>query len=297
MNNYQPLKTVFMETRDLDGIDVEETTTVDEQRSNKGKTFAKVAAGIGAGAAAGAGVMAMVDDDVTTPDVVPTELVDASDVADVTAGHIADNNAVEAWSDDKGNEAWPQKHDNEAWPQKHDNEAWPQKHDNEAWPQKHDNEAWPQKHDNEAWPQKHDNEAWPDDRDNEAWPDDRDNEAWPQEQPVDAVHTVHTVKLDMQDGALSPAVPFSGYMADMCTPDGHSLLLDVNGDGVYDIAMSYDDDTYTITDLSLVDDGSTVRLDDEVVVDVLGDESLDDQIDIPDDAVDDLSSDGYLYEM
>ena len=277
-----------METRDLDGIDVEETTTVDEQRSNKGKTFAKVAAGIGAGAAAGAGVMAMVDDDVTTPDVVPTELVDASDVADVTAGHIADNNAVEAWSDDKGNEAWPQKHDNEAWPQKHDNEAWPQKHDNEAWPQKHDNEAWPQKHDNEAWPQKHDNEAWP---------DDRDNEAWPQEQPVDAVHTVHTVKLDMQDGALSPAVPFSGYMADMCTPDGHSLLLDVNGDGVYDIAMSYDDDTYTITDLSLVDDGSTVRLDDEVVVDVLGDESLDDQIDIPDDAVDDLSSDGYLYEM
>lgn len=279
MNNYQPLKTVFMETRDLDGIDVEETTTVDEQRSNKGKTFAKVAAGIGAGAAAGAGVMAMVDDDVTTPDVVPTELVDASDVADVTAGHIADNNAVEAWSDDKGNEAWPQKHDNE------------------AWPQKHDNEAWPQKHDNEAWPQKHDNEAWPDDRDNEAWPDDRDNEAWPQEQPVDAVHTVHTVKLDMQDGALSPAVPFSGYMADMCTPDGHSLLLDVNGDGVYDIAMSYDDDTYTITDLSLVDDGSTVRLDDEVVVDVLGDESLDDQIDIPDDAVDDLSSDGYLYEM
>lgn len=261
MNNYQPLKTVFMETRDLDGIDVEETTTVDEQRSNKGKTFAKVAAGIGAGAAAGAGVMAMVDDDVTTPDVVPTELVDASDVADVTAGHIADNNAVEAWSDDKGNEAWPQKHDNE------------------------------------AWPQKHDNEAWPDDRDNEAWPDDRDNEAWPQEQPVDAVHTVHTVKLDMQDGALSPAVPFSGYMADMCTPDGHSLLLDVNGDGVYDIAMSYDDDTYTITDLSLVDDGSTVRLDDEVVVDVLGDESLDDQIDIPDDAVDDLSSDGYLYEM
>ena len=288
MNNYQPLKTVFMETRDLDGIDVEETTTVDEQRSNKGKTFAKVAAGIGAGAAVGAGVMAMVDDDVTTPDVVPTELVDASDVADVTAGHIADNNAVEAWSDDKGNEAWPQKHDNE---------AWPQKHDNEAWPQKHDNEAWPQKHDNEAWPQKHDNEAWPDDRDNEAWPDDRDNEAWPQEQPVDAVHTVHTVKLDMQDGALSPAVPFSGYMADMCTPDGHSLLLDVNGDGVYDIAMSYDDDTYTITDLSLVDDGSTVRLDDEVVVDVLGDESLDDQIDIPDDAVDDLSSDGYLYEM
>ena len=286
-----------METRDLDGIDVEETTTVDEQRSNKGKTFAKVAAGIGAGAAAGAGVMAMVDDDVTTPDVVPTELVDASDVADVTAGHIADNNAAEAWSDDKGNEAWPQKHDNEAWPQKHDNEAWPQKHDNEAWPQKHDNEAWPQKHDNEAWPQKHDNEAWPDDRDNEAWPDDRDNEAWPQEQPVDAVHTVHTVKLDMQDGALSPAVPFSGYMADMCTPDGHSLLLDVNGDGVYDIAMSYDDDTYTITDLSLVDDGSTVRLDDEVVVDVLGDESLDDQIDIPDDAVDDLSSDGYLYEM
>ncbi len=277
-----------METRDLDGIDVEETTTVDEQRSNKGKTFAKVAAGIGAGAAAGAGVMAMVDDDVTTPDVVPTELVDASDVADVTAGHIADNNAVEAWSDDKGNEAWPQKHDNE---------AWPQKHDNEAWPQKHDNEAWPQKHDNEAWPQKHDNEAWPDDRDNEAWPDDRDNEAWPQEQPVDAVHTVHTVKLDMQDGALSPAMPFSGYMADMCTPDGHSLLLDVNGDGVYDIAMSYDDDTYTITDLSLVDDGSTVRLDDEVVVDVLGDESLDDQIDIPDDAVDDLSSDGYLYEM
>ena len=232
-----------METRDLDGIDVEETTTVDEQRSNKGKTFAKVAAGIGAGAAAGAGVMAMVDDDVTTPDVVPTELVDASDVADVTVGHIADNNAVEAWSDDKGNEAWPQKHDNEAWPQKHDNEA------------------------------------------------------WPQEQPVDAVHTVHTVKLDMQDGALSPAVPFSGYMADMCTPDGHSLLLDVNGDGVYDIAMSYDDDTYTITDLSLVDDGSTVRLDDEVVVDVLGDESLDDQIDIPDDAVDDLSSDGYLYEM
>ena len=288
MNNYQPLKTVFMETRDLDGIDVEEMTTVDEQRSNKGKTFAKVAAGIGAGAAAGAGVMAMVDDDVTTPDVVPTELVDASDVADVTAGHIADNNAVEAWSDDKGNEAWPQKHDNE---------AWPQKHDNEAWPQKHDNEAWPQKHDNEAWPQKHDNEAWPDDRDNEAWPDDRDNEAWPQEQPVDAVHTVHTVKLDMQDGVLSPAVPFSGYMADMCTPDGHSLLLDVNGDGVYDIAMSYDDDTYTITDLSLVDDGSTVRLDDEVVVDVLGDESLDDQIDIPDDAVDDLSSDGYLYEM
>lgn len=240
MNNYQPLKTVFMETRDLDGIDVEETTTVDEQRSNKGKTFAKVAAGIGAGAAAGAGVMAMVDDDVTAPDVVPTELVDASDVADVTAGHIADNNAVE---------------------------------------------AWPQKHDNEAWPQKHDNEAWP---------DDRDNEAWPQEQPVDAVHTV---KLDMQDGALSPAVPFSGYMADMYTPDGHSLLLDVNGDGVYDIAMSYDDDTYTITDLSLVDDGSTVRLDDEVVVDVLGDESLDDQIDIPDDAVDDLSSDGYLYEM
>ncbi len=270
MNNYQPLKTVFMETRDLDGIDVEEMTTVDEQRSNKGKTFAKVAAGIGAGAAAGAGVMAMVDDDVTTPDVVPTELVDASDVADVTAGHIADNNAAEAWSDDKGNEAWPQKHDNE---------------------------AWPQKHDNEAWPQKHDNEAWPDDRDNEAWPDDRDNEAWPQKQPVDAVHTVHTVKLDMQDGALSPAVPFSGYMADMCTPDGHSLLLDVNGDGVYDIAMSYDDDTYTITDLSLVDDGSTVRLDDEVVVDVLGDESLDDQIDIPDDAVDDLSSDGYLYEM
>ena len=229
-----------METRDLDGIDVEETTTVDEQRSNKGKTFAKVAAGIGAGAAAGAGVMAMVDDDVTAPDVVPTELVDASDVADVTAGHIADNNAVE---------------------------------------------AWPQKHDNEAWPQKHDNEAWP---------DDRDNEAWPQEQPVDAVHTV---KLDMQDGALSPAVPFSGYMADMYTPDGHSLLLDVNGDGVYDIAMSYDDDTYTITDLSLVDYGSTVRLDDEVVVDVLGDESLDDQIDIPDDAVDDLSSDGYLYEM
>ena len=217
MNNYQPLKTVFMETRDLDGIDVEETTTVDEQRSNKGKTFAKVAAGIGAGAAAGAGVMAMVDDDVTAPDVVPTELVDVSDVADVTAGHIADNNAVE------------------------------------------------------AWPQKHDNEA-----------------------PVDAVHTV---KLDMQDGALSPAVPFSGYMADMYTPDGHSLLLDVNGDGVYDIAMSYDDDTYTITDLSLVDDGSTVRLDDEVVVDVLGDESLDDQIDIPDDAVDDLSSDGYLYEM
>ena len=141
-----------METRDLDGINVEETTTVDEQRSNKGKTFAKVAAGIGAGAAAGAGVMAMVDDDVTTPDVEPTELVDASDVADVTAGHIADNNAAEAW------------------PQKHDNEAWPQKHDNEAWPQKHDNEAWPQKHDNEAWPQKHDNEAWPDDRDNEAWP-------------------------------------------------------------------------------------------------------------------------------
>ena len=276
MNNYQPLKTVFMETRDLDGINVEETTTVDEQRSNKGKTFAKVAAGIGAGAAAGAGVMAMVDDDVTTPDVEPTELVDASDVADVTAGHIADNNAAEAWPDDKGNEARPDDKGNEAWPQKHDNEAWPQKHDNEAWPQKHDNEAWPQKHDNEAWP------------------DDRDNEAWPQEQPVDAVHTV---KLDIQDGALSPAVPFSGYMADMCTPDGHSLLLDVNGDGVYDIAMSYDDDTYTITDLSLVDDGSTVRLDDEVVVDVLGDESLDDQIDIPDDAVDDLSSDGYLYEM
>lgn len=267
MNNYQPLKTVFMETRDLDGINVEETTTVDEQRSNKGKTFAKVAAGIGAGAAAGAGVMAMVDDDVTTPDVEPTELVDASDVADVTAGHIADNNAAEAWPDDKGNEAWPQKHDNEAWPQKHDNEAWPQKHDNEAWPQKHDNEAWP---------------------------DDRDNEAWPQEQPVDAVHTV---KLDMQDGVLSPAVPFSGYMADMYTPDGHSLLLDVNGDGVYDIAMSYDDDTYTITDLSLVDDGSTVRLDDEDVVDVLDDEPLDDQIGIPDDAVDDLSSDGYLYEM
>ena len=276
MNNYQPLKTVFMETRDLDGINVEETTTVDEQRSNKGKTFAKVAAGIGAGAAAGAGVMAMVDDDVTTPDVEPTELVDASDVADVTAGHIADNNAAEAWPDDKGNEAWPQKHDNEAWPQKHDNEAWPQKHDNEAWPQKHDNEAWPQKHDNEAWP------------------DDRDNEAWPQEQPVDAVHTV---KLDMQDGVLSPAVPFSGYMADMYTPDGHSLLLDVNGDGVYDIAMSYDDDTYTINDLSLVDDGSTVRLDDEGVVDVLDDEPLDDQIGIPDDAVDDLSSDGYLYEM
>lgn len=267
MNNYQPLKTVFMETRDLDGINVEETTTVDEQRSNKGKTFAKVAAGIGAGAAAGTGVMAMVDDDVTTPDVEPTELVDASDVADVTAGHIADNNAAEAWPDDKGNEAWPQKHDNEAWPQKHDNEAWPQKHDNEAWPQKHDNEAWP---------------------------DDRDNEAWPQEQPVDAVHTV---KLDMQDGVLSPAVPFSGYMADMYTPDGHSLLLDVNGDGVYDIAMSYDDDTYTITDLSLVDDGSTVRLDDEDVVDVLDDEPLDDQIGIPDDAVDDLSSDGYLYEM
>ncbi len=240
MNNYQPLKTVFMETRDLDGINVEETTTVDEQRSNKGKTFAKVAAGIGAGAAAGAGVMAMVDDDVTTPDVEPTELVDASDVADVTAGHIADNNAAEAWPDDKGNEAWPQKHDNEA------------------------------------------------------WPDDRDNEAWPQEQPVD---TVHTVKLDMQDGVLSPAVPFSGYMADMYTPDGHSLLLDVNGDGVYDIAMSYDDDTYTITDLSLVDDGSTVRLDDEDVVDVLDDEPLDDQIGIPDDAVDDLSSDGYLYEM
>ena len=276
MNNYQPLKTVFMETRDLDGINVEETTTVDEQRSNKGKTFAKVAAGIGAGAAAGAGVMAMVDDDVTTPDVEPTELVDASDVADVTAGHIADNNAAEAWPDDKGNEAWPQKHDNEAWPQKHDNEAWPQKHDNEAWPQKHDNEAWPQKHDNEAWP------------------DDRDNEAWPQEQPVDAVHTV---KLDMQDGVLSPAVPFSGYMADMYTPDGHSLLLDVNGDGVYDIAMSYDDDTYTINDLSLVDDGSTVRLDDEGVVDVLDDEPLDGQIGIPDDAVDDLSSDGYLYEM
>ena len=227
-----------METRDLDGINVEETTTVDEQRSNKGKTFAKVAAGIGAGAAAGAGVMAMVDDDVTTPDVEPTELVDASDVADVTAGHIADNNAAEAWPDDKGNEAWPQKHDNEA------------------------------------------------------WPDDRDNEAWPQEQPVDAVHTV---KLDMQDGVLSPAVPFSGYMADMYTPDGHSLLLDVNGDGVYDIAMSYDDDTYTINDLSLVDDGSTVRLDD--VVDVLDDEPLDDQIGIPDDAVDDLSSDGYLYEM
>ena len=220
-----------METRDLDGINVEETTTVDEQRSNKGKTFAKVAAGIGAGAAAGAGVMAMVDDDVTTPDVEPTELVDASDVADVTAGHIADNNAAE------------------------------------------------------AWPQKHDNEAWP---------DDRDNEAWPQEQPVDAVHTV---KLDMQDGVLSPAVPFSGYMADMYTPDGHSLLLDVNGDGVYDIAMSYDDDTYTINDLSLVDDGSTVRLDDEGVVDVLDDEPLDDQIGIPDDAVDDLSSDGYLYEM
>ena len=219
MNNYQPLKTVFMETRDLDGINVEETTTVDEQRSNKGKTFAKVAAGIGAGAAAGAGVMAMVDDDVTTPDVEPTELVDASDVADVTAGHIADN---------------------------------------------------------------------------EAWPDDRDNEAWPQEKPVDAVHTV---KLDMQDGVLSPAVPFSGYMADMYTPDGHSLLLDVNGDGVYDIAMSYDDDTYTINDLSLVDDGSTVRLDDEGVVDVLDDEPLDDQIGIPDDAVDDLSSDGYLYEM
>lgn len=240
MNNYQPLKTVFMETRDLDGINVEETTTVDEQRSNKGKTFAKVAAGIGAGAAAGAGVMAMVDDDVTTPDVEPTELVDASDVADVTAGHIADNNAAEAWPDDKGNEAWPQKHDNEA------------------------------------------------------WPDDRDNEAWPQEQPVDAVHTV---KLDMQDGVLSPAVPFSGYMADMYTPDGHSLLLDVNGDGVYDIAMSYDDDTYTINDLSLVDDGSTVRLDDEGVVDVLDDEPLDDQIGIPDDAVDDLSSDGYLYEM
>lgn len=126
MNNYQPLKTVFMETRDLDGINVEETTTVDEQRSNKGKTFAKVAAGIGAGAAAGAGVMAMVDDDVTTPDVEPTELVDASDVADVTAGHIADNNAAEAW---------PQKHDNEAWPQKHDNEAWPDDRDNEAWPQ------------------------------------------------------------------------------------------------------------------------------------------------------------------
>lgn len=229
-----------METRDLDGINVEETTTVDEQRSNKGKTFAKVAAGIGAGAAAGAGVMAMVDDDVTTPDVEPTELVDASDVADVTAGHIADNNAAEAWPDDKGNEAWPQKHDNEA------------------------------------------------------WPDDRDNEAWPQEQPVDAVHTV---KLDMQDGVLSPAVPFSGYMADMYTPDGHSLLLDVNGDGVYDIAMSYDDDTYTINDLSLVDDGSTVRLDDEGVVDVLDDEPLDDQIGIPDDAVDDLSSDGYLYEM
>lgn len=222
MNNYQPLKTVFMETRDLDGINVEETTTVDEQRSNNGKTFAKVAAGIGAGAAAGAGVMAMVDDDVTTPDVEPTELVDASDVADVTAGHIADNNAAEAW---------PQKHD---------------------------------------------------------------NEAWPQEQPVDAVHTV---KLDMQDGVLSPAVPFSGYMADMYTPDGHSLLLDVNGDGVYDIAMSYDDDTYTINDLSLVDDGSTVRLDDEGVVDVLDDEPLDDQIGIPDDAVDDLSSDGYLYEM
>lgn len=240
MNNYQPLKTEFMETRDLDGINVEETTTVDEQRSNKGKTFAKVAAGIGAGAAAGAGVMAMVDDDVTTPDVEPTELVDASDVADVTAGHIADNNAAEAWPDDKGNEAWPQKHDNEA------------------------------------------------------WPDDRDNEAWPQEQPVDAVHTV---KLDMQDGVLSPAVPFSGYMADMYTPDGHSLLLDVNGDGVYDIAMSYDDDTYTINDLSLVDDGSTVRLDDEGVVDVLDDEPLDDQIGIPDDAVDDLSSDGYLYEM
>lgn len=240
MNNYQPLKTVFMETRDLDGINVEETTTVDEQRSNKGKTFAKVAAGIGAGAAAGAGVMAMVDDDVTTPDVEPTELVDASDVADVTAGHIADNNAAEAWPDDKGNEAWPQKHDNEA------------------------------------------------------WSDDRDNEAWPQEQPVDAVHTV---KLDMQDGVLSPAVPFSGYMADMYTPDGHSLLLDVNGDGVYDIAMSYDDDTYTINDLSLVDDGSTVRLDDEGVVDVLDDEPLDDQIGIPDDAVDDLSSDGYLYEM
>ena len=229
-----------METRDLDGINVEETTTVDEQRSNKGKTFAKVAAGIGAGAAAGAGVMAMVDDDVTTPDVEPTELVDASDVADVTAGHIADNNAAEAWPDDKGNEAWPQKHDNEA------------------------------------------------------WSDDRDNEAWPQEQPVDAVHTV---KLDMQDGVLSPAVPFSGYMADMYTPDGHSLLLDVNGDGVYDIAMSYDDDTYTINDLSLVDDGSTVRLDDEGVVDVLDDEPLDDQIGIPDDAVDDLSSDGYLYEM
>ena len=124
-----------METRDLDGINVEETTAVDEQRSNKGKTFAKVAAGIGAGAAAGAGVMAMVDDDVTTPDVEPTELVDASDVADVTAGHIADNNAAEAW---------PQKHDNEAWPQKHDNEAWPQKHDNEAWPDDRDNEAWPQ---------------------------------------------------------------------------------------------------------------------------------------------------------
>ena len=101
----------------------------------------------------------------------------------------------------------------------------------------------------------------------------------------------------MQDGALSPAVPFSGYMADMYTSDGHSLLLDVNGDGVYDIAMSYDDDTYTITDLSLVDDGSTVRLDDEDVVDVLDDEPLDDQIGIPDDAVDDLSSDGYLYEM
>ena len=212
-----------MEARDLDGIDVEETTTVDEQRSNKGKTFAKVAAGIGAGAAAGVSVMAMVfDDDVTTPDEEQSDVVDASEAADVSAGHIADNNAAEAWPEDKGNEAWPQK---------------------------------------------------------------QPEEAWPQEQPVDAVHTV---KLDMQDGALSPAVPFSGYMADMYTQDGHSLLLDVNGDGVYDIAMSYDDDTYQVTGLSLVDEDSMVRLDDE---------TLDDQVDIPDDVVDDLSSDGYLYEM
>lgn len=237
-----------METRDLDGIDVEETTTVDEERqkNKKWEKTAKVAAGVGVGTAAGAGFMAMVDgDEATTPDNDMAGAADATETMEAETEHIAENNATDAW------------------PQEHDTEAWPQKHDTEAWPQKHDTDAWPQEHDSEAWPQEHDAEAWPDD-------------------------AVHLVTLNAEDVDVTPAVRFNGLFADMSTPDGHSLLLDINGDGLADIAMGYDEETLAVTSVSVVDESSTVRLsaDDDY-----------DQIDIPDDAVDDLSSDGYLFEM